>query len=52
MSNDPLRSDHKTEEFRFGIIGFYLSCAGVALGAAIAAAGFLWFGSKIGRAHV
>jgi hypothetical protein len=45
MPNDPLRSEHKTEEFRFGIIGFYLSCAGVAIGAAIAAAGYLWFGS-------
>jgi len=31
--------------FRLGIIGFYLSCAGVALGTAIGAAGFLWFRS-------
>lgn len=29
----------------FGLIGFYLSCAGVALGATIAAAGFLLFES-------
>lgn len=29
----------------FGLIGFYLSCAGVALGATIGAAGFLLFES-------
>lgn len=29
----------------WGLIGFYLSCAGTALGATIAAAGFLFFES-------
>ncbi len=28
-----------------GLIGFYLSCAGVALGATFAASGYLFFGS-------
>ena len=27
------------------LIGFYLSCAGVTLGAAVAAAGWMWFES-------
>lgn len=29
----------------FPLIGFYLSCAGVALGATVGSAGFLWFES-------
>ena len=29
----------------FRLIGFDLSCAGVTLGAAVAAAGYMWFGS-------
>ncbi|MBX3462449.1 MAG: hypothetical protein KF830_04720 [Planctomycetes bacterium] len=28
-----------------GLVGFYLSCAGVALGATFAASGYLFFGS-------
>lgn len=45
MTPDPGHAPHRTEQFRFGIVGFYVSCAGVALGAAIGAAGFLWFDS-------
>lgn len=30
------------------LIGFYLSCAGVAIGATVGAAGFLWFESMAG----
>ena len=30
----------------FALVGFYLSCAGVALGATVGSAGFLWFESK------
>jgi hypothetical protein len=29
----------------WGLVGFYLSCAGTALGATFAAAGYLWFES-------
>jgi len=32
-------------KWSFALVGFYLSCAGVALGAAVGAAGFLWFES-------
>lgn len=32
-------------KWSFALVGFYLSCAGVALGATIAAAGYMWFGS-------
>jgi hypothetical protein len=32
-------------KWSFGLVAFYLSCAGVALGAAIGSAGFLWFDS-------
>lgn len=45
MQTDSPPPEHQTAQFRFGIIGFYLSCAGVAFGAAIGAAGFLWFES-------
>jgi len=31
----------------WGLIGFYLSCAGTALGATFASAGYLFFGSKV-----
>jgi hypothetical protein len=34
-----------TQRWSAALVGFYLSCAGVALGAAIAAAGYLWFAS-------
>jgi hypothetical protein len=30
------------------LIGFYLSCAGVAIGSTIGAAAFLWFESMVG----
>jgi hypothetical protein len=33
------------KQWSAALVGFYLSCAGVSLGAAIAAAGWLWFGS-------
>lgn len=29
----------------WGLLGFYTSCAGVAIGAAVAACGYAWFGS-------
>jgi len=45
MAQEQQPQPHKTEQFRFGLIGFYASCAGVALGAAVAAAGYMWFGS-------
>ena len=45
MAEEQQPQPHKTEQFRFGLIGFYASCAGVALGAAVAAAGFMWWES-------
>jgi len=45
MAEEQQQEPHKTEQFRFGLIGFYASCAGVALGAAVAAAGFMWWES-------
>jgi len=30
-----------------GLIGFYVSCAGVALGAGLAASGYCFFGSQV-----
>ena len=40
-------SDRNEEHTRWspGLIGFYLSCAGTALGATFASAGWLFFGS-------
>ena len=34
-------------KWSFALVGFYLSCAGVALGATIGAAGYLWFESTV-----
>lgn len=39
----PPRVEHT--KWSFGLVGFYLSCAGVALGATFAASGYLFFGS-------
>ncbi len=44
MTSAPQSAPEK--KLPFGWIGFYLSCAGVALGATVASAGFLWFESK------
>ncbi len=38
------------QQTRASLIGFYLSCAGVAIGATVGAAGFLWFESAAGLA--
>ncbi|MEY4829065.1 MAG: hypothetical protein RLZZ562_861 [Planctomycetota bacterium] len=35
-------------ETKASLIGFYLSCAGVAIGATVGAAGFLWFENMVG----
>jgi hypothetical protein len=35
-------------ETKASLIGFYLSCAGVAIGATVGAAGFLWFENMAG----
>ena len=40
-----LPSDAPRPRLPLALIGFYGSCAGVALGAGIGAAGFLWFES-------
>lgn len=34
------------KQLPFALVGFYLSCAGVALGATVGSAGFLWFESR------
>lgn len=39
------RQSAEDPKWYFRLVGFYLSCAGVALGATVAAAGFLWFES-------
>lgn len=36
------------KQTKASLIGFYLSCAGVAIGATVGAAGFLWFESAVG----
>ena len=36
------------KQTKASLIGFYLSCAGVAIGATVGAAGFLWFDSAVG----
>jgi len=36
------------QQTKASLIGFYLSCAGVAIGATVGAAGFLWFESMAG----
>ncbi len=36
------------QQTKASLIGFYLSCAGVAIGATVGAAGFLWFESIAG----
>jgi len=38
-------SDAPRPRLPFALVGFYLSCAGVALGATIGSAGYLWFES-------
>lgn len=42
----PSKADVEHTRWSPGLIGFYLSCAGVALGAAFAASGYCFFGSK------
>jgi hypothetical protein len=45
MSQTPLsQTEHK--RWTFGLIGFYLSCAGASLGAAIAFGGYFFFESQ------
>ena len=39
--------DVERTKWSFGLVGFYLSCAGVALGATIGSAGYLWFESIV-----
>lgn len=39
---------HEQQQTKASLIGFYLSCAGVAIGATVGAAGFLWFESVAG----
>ncbi len=46
MQPSPTPSPIGPKKLPFGLVGFYLSCAGVALGATIGSAGFLWFESK------
>ena len=36
------------QQTKASLIGFYLSCAGVAIGTTVGAAGFLWFESTTG----
>lgn len=36
------------KQTKASLIGFYLSCAGVAIGSTVGAAGFLWFDSAAG----
>lgn len=56
MTNQPLSSSsapsHQQEQqqTKASLIGFYLSCAGVAIGTTVGAAGFLWFESTTGLA--
>lgn len=46
MTHDPRpEMDVERTSWSTALVGFYLSCAGVALGAAIGAAGWLWFDS-------
>jgi hypothetical protein len=47
MTNQDPRRPGEVERTKWslGLVGFYLSCAGVALGATVGAAGFLWFDS-------
>jgi len=47
MTGSPPPPSFKREQTRLSwpLIGFYSSCAGVSIGAAIAAAGWLWVGS-------
>jgi hypothetical protein len=42
---DPKSMKVEGTKWSLGLVGFYLSCAGVALGATVGAAGFLWFDS-------
>jgi hypothetical protein len=48
MNGPAMRSPRDTEHTKWspGLIGFYLSCAGVALGATFAGGGHFFFGSK------
>jgi hypothetical protein len=47
MTKTPKTPQHDVEHTRWspGLIGFYLSCAGVALGATFAGGGWFFFGS-------
>lgn len=36
---------HERTRASWGLLGFYTGCAGVAIGAAVAACGFAWFDS-------
>jgi hypothetical protein len=51
MSSPDAKGSHASQEHRetkASLIGFYLSCAGVAIGSTVGAAGFLWFESMAG----
>ena len=43
LNTPPLKVEHT--HWSWGLVGFYVSCAGVALGATIGAAGHWFFGS-------
>lgn len=36
---------HERTKASWGLLGFYSSCAGVSIGAAVGACGYAWFGS-------
>jgi Kef-type K+ transport system membrane component KefB len=42
----PFQQQQDRKQTKASLIGFYLSCAGVALGTTVGAAGFLWYESK------
>lgn len=44
--NRPASPPEEPKGLPFALVGFYLSCAGVALGATVGSAGYLWFQSK------
>lgn len=45
MSHAPSPSARERTRASWGLLGFYTSCAGVAIGAAVAACGWAWFDS-------
>lgn len=44
----PHSAASEQRQTKASLIGFYLSCAGVAIGATVGAAGYLWFESAAG----